>query len=130
VRVISDTQQIQSNDWPKWRCTLWCNVNARIFVGIGRNYKRSVNTLITQGCRFSYNLRLTVVTTKCNTNYNKINQQITTLQYKDYLISSGIACCWISKNTTIELLRQTPPPITTVVKTTTLTSWTTTMRKQ
>ena len=34
VRVTSDTQKIQySDDWLKWRCTLWRNVNFRIFVG-------------------------------------------------------------------------------------------------
>jgi len=33
VRVTSDTQKIQSSDWPKWRCTLWRSVNYRVFVG-------------------------------------------------------------------------------------------------
>ena len=45
VRVTSDTQKIQSSDWPKWR-TLWRNVNSRILSGIGRHFNRSVNTLI------------------------------------------------------------------------------------
>jgi len=33
VRVSSDSQKIQSLDWPKWRCALWRNVSFRIFVG-------------------------------------------------------------------------------------------------
>jgi len=33
VRVTSDTQIIQSSDWPNLRCTLWRNINSRIFVG-------------------------------------------------------------------------------------------------
>ena len=27
ARVTRDTKRIQSSDWPKWRCTLWRNVN-------------------------------------------------------------------------------------------------------
>ena len=33
VRVTSDTQKIQSTDWPKWPCMLWRNVNSRLFIG-------------------------------------------------------------------------------------------------
>ena len=32
LRVTSDTQKIQSSDWPKWRFTLWRNGNSRIVV--------------------------------------------------------------------------------------------------
>jgi len=46
VRVTSDTQKIQSSDLPKWRCTLWPNVNARVLSGIGCHFKRFVDTLI------------------------------------------------------------------------------------
>ena len=30
--VPSDTQKIQSSDWPKLRCTFWCNLNSRFLV--------------------------------------------------------------------------------------------------
>jgi len=32
VRIASDTQKIQSSDWPKWCCTLWCYVNSRLLL--------------------------------------------------------------------------------------------------
>jgi len=32
VRITNNTQKIQSSDWPKWRCTLWRNVNSCVFV--------------------------------------------------------------------------------------------------
>jgi len=48
VRVASDTQKIQSSDWPKCRCTLWRYVNPRIFVGHRTLFQAvSVDTLIT-----------------------------------------------------------------------------------
>ena len=34
VRITSDTQMIQSSDWPKLRCTLWRNVNSRFSLHI------------------------------------------------------------------------------------------------
>jgi len=32
-RVTSDTQKIQSSDWPKWHCTLWLNHKFQSFCG-------------------------------------------------------------------------------------------------
>jgi len=46
VHVTSDTQKIQSSDWPKCCCTLWFNVNSHVFLGIGRHFKRSIDMLI------------------------------------------------------------------------------------
>ena len=42
------TKKIQSKSsyCPKWRYTLWCNVNSRILSGIGRHFKRSFDTSI------------------------------------------------------------------------------------
>ena len=34
-----------SFDWPKRRCTLWRNVNSRILSGIGRHFKRCVESV-------------------------------------------------------------------------------------
>ena len=31
VCAINDTQKIQSSDWPKWHCALWCYVISRLF---------------------------------------------------------------------------------------------------
>jgi len=39
VRVTNDTQKIQSSYWPKWCCTLWHNVNFRVFVGHRRSFQ-------------------------------------------------------------------------------------------
>jgi len=33
VCVNTDTQKVQSSDWPKWCCMLWHNVNSCVFVG-------------------------------------------------------------------------------------------------
>ena len=44
--VTSNTQKIQSSDWLKWRCTLWRNINPRVFSGMGRHFNRSVDTFI------------------------------------------------------------------------------------
>ena len=42
VHITCDTQKIQSSDWPKWRCTLWRNVNSRLLWDMGCHFKRSV----------------------------------------------------------------------------------------
>jgi len=40
VRVTSDTQKIQSSDWPKCRCMLWRKVNSSVLVGHQRSFQQ------------------------------------------------------------------------------------------